>query len=90
MNFYHAYYKRQIRDEEVVSWRDTYYATQGIIVIADTLDDAKSKIEKCLSKVERGCYRAILVSDVVECIGLDRRHGFDGEFNLQPIVESED
>lgn len=90
MNFYHAYYKRQFRDEATGSWYDTHYTLQGIIVIADTLDDAKSKIEKCLSKVEHGRYRAILNSDVVECIGLDRRHGFEDTFDLYPIMESED
>lgn len=93
MNFYHAYYKRQYRDETTGAWKDTYYDTQGIIVIADTLGNAKSKIEKCLpkveSKVEYGDYRAVLVSDVVECIGLDRRWGFGGAFEVYPIVESE-
>ena len=89
MNFYHAYYKRQFRDETTGSWCDTYYDCQGIIVIAGTLDDAKLKIEKCLSKVEYGNYRAILVSDVVECIGLDRRWGFDGAFEVYPVVETE-
>lgn len=59
-------------------------------MIADTLDDAKTKIEKCLLKVEYGDYRAILVSDVVECIGLDRRWGFGGSFEVYPIVESEE
>lgn len=90
MNFYHAYYKRQYRDKTTGLWCDTRYRRQGIIVIAATLVDAKSKIEKCLSKVEYGDYRAILVSDVVECIGLDRRWGFEGAFEVYPIVESED
>lgn len=90
MNFYHAYYKRQYRDKTTGEWKDTCYRRQGIIVIADTLDDAKSKIEKCLTKVEYGDHRAILVSDVVECIGLDRRWGFDGSFEVYPIMESEE
>lgn len=90
MNFYHAYYKRQFLDEGTGLWHDTYYNRQGIIVIADALDDAKTKVEKCLSKVEYGDYRAVLVGDVVECIGLDRRWGFGGTFEVYPIMESEE
>ena len=69
MNFYHAYYKRQIYDEDIGTWIDTYYTFQGIIVIADSYDSALRKVGECLTKVETGKYRAVLVSDVVECIG---------------------
>lgn len=89
MDFYHAYYKRQIRDETTGLWRDTCYVHQGIIVIADTDDDARLKIEKCLSEVERYETRAILNSDVTKCIGLDLRHGFDWSFEVHPIMETE-
>lgn len=84
MKFYHAYYKRQYYDEDENIWKDTCYYRQGIIVIADNYNDAKSKVEICLTKVEREGYRAVLASDVVECIGLDRRHGYDS-FDVNPI-----
>lgn len=90
MNFYHAYYKRQIYDEDEERWRDTVYTLQGIIVIANDYDEAKAKIKKCLTIVETeedyGKFRAVLVGDIVECIGLDRRHGFEGSFTVNPIV----
>lgn len=85
MNFYHAYYKRQLWDEDNAQWKDTWYNRQGIVVIASNFDDAKIKIEKCLLKVEKENYRAVLVSDIVECIGLDMRQGFDGSFYVSPI-----
>lgn len=88
MNFYHARYKRQVYDGNMQLWKDTYYDNQGIIVIANNYDDAKLKIEKSLPKVERGKNRAVLISDVVECIGLDRRHGFDGSFEIYPIIDT--
>ena len=85
MNFYHVYYKRQLWDEDNAQWKDTYYNRQGIVVIASNFDDAKIKIEKCLLKVEKENYRAVLVDDIVECIGLDMRQGFDDSFNVCPI-----
>ena len=85
MNFYHVYYKRQLWDEDNAQWEDTYYNRQGIVVIASNFDDAKIKIEKCLLKVEKENYRAVLVSDIVECIGLNMRQGFDDSFNVCPI-----
>ena len=85
MNFYHAYYKRQLWDEDNAQWKDTYYNRQGIVVIASNFDDAKIKIEKCLLKVEKENYRAVLVCDIVECVGLDMRQGFDDSFNVRPI-----
>ena len=85
MNFYHAYYKRQYYDKETRLWKDTCYNRQGIVVIANNYDEAKTKVEICLTKVETGAFRAILVSDIVECIGLDRRHGFDDTFDFNPI-----
>ena len=54
-------------------------------MIASNFDDAKIKIEKCLLKVEKENYRAVLVGDIVECVGLDMRHGFDDSFNVCPI-----
>lgn len=88
MNFYHAYYKRQHYDEESKLWYDTFYTFQGIVVIANNYDEAKLKIEKCLTQVETGEYRAVLTSDIVECIGLDRRHGFDWSFDVNPIFNT--
>ena len=85
MNFYHVYYKRQFWDEDDAQWKDTWYNRQGIVVIASNFDDAKIKIEKCLLNVEKENYRAVLVSDIVECIGLDMRQGFDDSFNVCPI-----
>lgn len=91
MNFYHAYYKRQHYDEDSGQWNDTWYNCQGIIVIANNYDEAKAKVEKCLPIVETekeyGKYRAVLVGDITECIGLDRRHGFEGSFEVCPIFE---
>jgi hypothetical protein len=86
IDFYHAYYKRQVRDEDTGEWRDTYYTFQGIVVMADSYDSAKRKIEECLKKVETGDYRAVLTSDITKCLGLDRRHGFDFSFDVSPIV----
>lgn len=89
MNFYHAYYKRQVYDAGEDCWEDTDYNCQGIVVIASNYDEAKVKVEKCLPIVETeqewGKYRAVLVSDIVECIGLDRRLSFDGGFEVFPI-----
>ena len=85
MNFYHVYYKRQLWDEDNAQWEDTYYNRQGIVVIASNFDDAKIKIEKCLLKVEKENYRAVLVGDILECVGLDMRQGFDDSFNVRPI-----
>lgn len=91
MNFYHAYYKRQVYNKDRDCWEDTYYSFQGIIVIANNYDEAKAKVEKCLLIVEMekeyGKYRAVLVGDITECIGLDRRHGFEGSFEVCPIFE---
>ena len=88
MNFYHAYYKRQIYDAMRNLWRDTDYDRQSIIVIANNYDEANLKIEKCLGEVEGGKTRAVLVSDVVECIGLDGSDGFDNSFYIRPIVNT--
>ena len=85
MNFYHVYYKRQYWDKDNAQWKDTYYNHQGIVVIASNFDAAKIKIERCLLNVEKENYRAVLVSDIVECIGLDMRQGFDDSFNVCPI-----
>ena len=85
MNFYYVYYKRQHWDEDDAQWKDTWYNRQGIVVIASNFDDAKIKIEKCLLKVEEENYRAVLVGDIVECIGLDMRHGFEASFCVCPI-----
>lgn len=86
MNFYHVYYKRQLWDEDDAQWKDTWYNRQGIVVIANNFNDAKIKIEKCLLNVEKEDYRVVLVSDIVECIGLDmRRGGCDGSLNVYPI-----
>ena len=54
-------------------------------MIASNFDAAKIKIEKCLLNVEKENYRAVLVSDIVECIGLDMKQGFDNSFNVCPI-----
>lgn len=88
MNFYHAYYKRQHYDKDRNLWYDTFYTSQGIVVIADSYEEAKSKVEKCLAQVETGEYRAVLTSDIAECIGLDRIHGFDGSFEVNPIINT--
>lgn len=87
MNFYHVYYKRQYYSEREKLWKDTCYNRQGIVVIASNYDDAKLKVEKCLTKVEQENYKAVLVSDIVECIGLDRRHGYDS-FDVLPILDN--
>ena len=87
MNFYHAHYKKQYYNNNEGLWRNTSYNNQGIIVIANSYEEAKEKIEKCLTQVEVGRYRAVLVSDVVECIGLDRRYGFEDSFSVIPIFD---
>lgn len=85
MNFYHVYYKRQRWDEDDAQWKDTWYNRQRIVVIASNFDDAKIKIAKCLLKVEKENYRAVLVGDIVECIGLDMRQEVEDSFSVRPI-----
>lgn len=87
VNFYHAYYKRQYYDKDSGQWNDTWYNHQGIFVIANNYDDAKMKIEKCLSRVEKKDYRAVLISDIIESIGLDIRYGFEDSLEVNPIVD---
>ena len=84
MSFYHAYYKRQILEVNG-EWKDTMYNHQSIIVIANNLDEAKKKIEQCLQKVETGKFRAILSSNVEECIGISFEHGFDYSMEVLPV-----
>lgn len=88
MNLYHAYYKRQYYDEKSECWLDTFYTCQGIVVIADCYETARTKIEECLAKVEHDKFRAVMASDIVECLGLDARQGFEGSFDLNPIVNA--
>ena len=87
MNFYQAYYKRQYNDGSR-GWRDTAYRPQSLFVIANNYKEAKQKIERCLAKVEIGDYRAVLVSDIHECIGIDMRHGFMDTFDIFPVFEA--
>lgn len=87
MKVYYAYYKRQYYNRVSKLWVDTFYTHQCIVVIADSELDAKNKIEKCLPIVESGGYRAVLVSEINECLGLNLCHGFDGSFDVTPIVE---
>lgn len=87
VNFYYAYYKRQRWDQDSCQWNDTWYNHQGIVVIANNYDDAKMKVENCLSKVEKENCRAVLVSDITECIGLDIRYGFEDSLDVNPIVD---
>ena len=86
IRFYHAYYKKQYRDETTGLWRDTSYIDQSIFVIASNYSDAKLKIEKCLERVEKGDCRAVLNSDISECVGFDGRHGFENSFCVTPII----
>lgn len=86
LNLYYAYYKRQHYDKDSGQWNDTWYNRQGIVVIANNYDDAKMKIEECLSRVEKKDYRAVLVNDITECIGLDIRYGFEDSLDVNPIV----
>lgn len=88
MNFYHVYYKRQYRNGDKGVWEDTFYNHQGIVVIANDYNEAKSKIEKCLAKVEDGNHRAVLTNDIVKCIGLDIRHGFEWSLEVNPIFDT--
>lgn len=85
IGLYHAYYKVQHYDKEDGVWYDTYYQEQSIVVFAISYAEAKLKIEKCLTDVEKGCCRAVLNGDIVKCIGLDMRHGFEDAFEVQPI-----
>lgn len=85
--FYHAYYKKQYRDKTTGFWMDTRYNHQSIFVIAINYSDAKLKIEKCLKKLEKDDYRAILNSDIAECIGFDGSYGFEDSFCVTPIIE---
>lgn len=87
VNLYYAYYKRQRWDKDNCKWEDTWYNRQGIVVIANSYDDAKVKVEKCLSKVEKENYRAVLVGNITECIGLDIRYGFEDSLDVNPIVD---
>lgn len=85
MNFYMTQYKKQWYNSETDVWENTQYFHQRIVVVAEDWDAAVSKIRDCLSKVETGNYRAVQVGDVVSCIGLDFRQGFEGSFSVKPI-----
>lgn len=87
ISFYHAYYKRQIKEEDGF-WHDTMYDHQGIVVIAENYNEAECKILQCLNKVEIGCFRAVLVSPITEAIGIDLSHGFDDSLYISPITEN--
>lgn len=85
MNFYHVYYKKQYYDKSKNVWVDTHYDHQSIIVIANNYEEAKLKIEKCLEKVEiNERWRIVLVSNIIECIGLNISRGFEGS-EILPI-----
>lgn len=87
MNFYHAYYKRQVYVENIEDWVDTDYCHQGIVVIADNTNEAIQKIYKCLAKAETDDrYRAVLLR-ITECIGLNIKQDFEGGSDIYPISE---
>lgn len=95
MNFYHAYYKRQVYDGEIGEWRDTFFRNQGIVVIANDYNEAVAKIHKCLEKAEDDTnaskyitskYRAKLLS-ITKCIGLNVREAYEGGSDIYPIRE---
>lgn len=93
MNFYHAYYKRQVYNEDIGEWGDTFYRRQGIVVIANDYNEAASKIYKCLEKAEADTgkygtckYRAKLLG-ITECIGLNVQEAFESGSNIYPISE---
>ena len=86
MKFYHAEYKRQ-KYEGANVWRDVgFFTSRSIIVLAENYPEASQKIIDCLQKNTNGEYRAVLDSNIQECIGIDIEHGFD-ETRITPFVK---
>lgn len=83
MDFYMMVYKRQLLKEGI--WVDTDYQNQKIVVIAASHDEAREKIEYCLKKVESGTYRAVQINNIIKCVGLDLRYGFEDSFYISKI-----
>lgn len=87
MKLYFATYKRQVNRDGV--WRDTSYCNQKIVVFAKNMKKAKKKIDYCLSKVEKGDYRAVLNGEIIEAYGVDILRGFEDSLYICPIEKEE-
>lgn len=87
MNIYHAFYKVQSLDSASGCWFDErYYKQKSVVVLAGNSDEAKAKVNQCIAKMKRWNQRAVLTSEVVECVGLDTGIGFDNSTQMRPIV----
>ena len=84
MKLYHAWYKTQEYEEEHDIWIDINHHSDCIVVIADSYFEALLKVEECLLAITKDGYRAVLDSNIKECIGLDVWHGFNYT-NINPI-----
>lgn len=87
MKLYFATYTRQVKRGGV--WRDTSYCNQKIVVFAKNKKKAKKKIDYCLSKVEKGDYRAVLNDEITEAYGIDLEYGFEDALYINPIKKEE-
>ena len=86
MKFYHAEYKMQ-KNKGAEVWVDIrFLTTNRIIVLADDYSEAFRQVEDCLRKKESNEYRAVLVSDIEECVGIDIEHGFDDTW-ITPLIK---
>ena len=85
MKFYCVRYKRQRFNELSSEWKDTDFKNQKIVVIAESPDEAIEKINQCLSNVETDNYRAVPMSAIKECIGLNFRSEFESTLWVDAI-----
>lgn len=83
MELYYARYEDYFYSEFSQRWM--HGREKSIIVVANTISEAKTKVEKCLSKL-KGKNNAVLI-DIVKCVGLNAYEGFEDSFYLDPIID---
>ena len=84
MELYYAKYRNHFYSEFSNKWQ--YTSVKSIIVIADNISEAMTKVEKCLSKLSGEDNNAILI-DMVKCVGLNAYEGFEDTFRLESIAD---
>ena len=85
MKFYCAWYKIQKYSKEEEVWKYWDYGHK-VIVLAENYFEAMLKIEECLLMIKEDDYRAVLDSNIQECIGLNVEHGYDQTY-ITPLVK---
>ena len=81
MELYYGRYRNYIYISFSKKWM--YGDTKSIIVIADSLSEARLKVERCLSEIaNKDCHHVLL--EMVKCAGLNVR---EYSLRLEPIVD---